>query len=49
MIVVAASVLVNALGDGSAAGDAARAALLGEGLAALDPVDLETVSVMRKH
>ncbi len=49
MIVVDASVLVNALGDGSAAGEAARAALFGEGLAAPDLVDLETISVMRKH
>ena len=49
MIVVDASVLVNALGDGSAAGEAARAALFGEGLAAPDLVDLETMSVMRKH
>lgn len=49
MIVVDASVLVNALGDGSAAGDAARAALFGEGLAAPDLVDVETMSVMRKH
>ena len=49
MIVVDASVLANALGDGHEAGDAARAALSGMQLAAPDLVDWETLSVLRKR
>lgn len=49
MIVVDASVLANALGDGQAAGNAARSAISGSSLAAPDLVDLETLSVLRKR
>lgn len=49
MIVVDASVLANALGDGQSAGDVARKAISGESLAAPDLVDLETMSVLRKR
>ena len=49
MIVVDASVLSNALGDGQVAGDIARSAISGESLVAPDLVDLEPLSVFRKR
>lgn len=50
MIVVDASVLVNALADDGRDGTAARARLRGDGdLAAPDLVDVETVAVLRKR
>lgn len=49
MIVVDASVLAVALGDDGPAGDAARARLRGERLAAPDLVDLEVLSVWRRQ
>ncbi|OBG19433.1 twitching motility protein PilT [Mycolicibacterium celeriflavum] len=49
MIVVDASVLAVALGDDRADGERARDRLAGEVLAAPELVDLETVSVWRRH
>ena len=49
MIVVDASVLATALGDDAADGDAARARLRGETLAAPELIDLETLSVLRRQ
>ena len=50
MTVVDASVVANALADDGADGAAARAALRrAEPLAAPDLVDVETVSVLRRH
>ena len=49
MIVVDASVLAVALGDDGADGERARARLTDEVLAAPELVDLETVSVWRRH
>ncbi len=48
MIVVDASVLATALGDDGTDGDAARARLRGEDLAAPEIVDLEVTSVWRR-
>ncbi len=48
MIVVDASVLAPALGDDAADGDAARARLRGEDLAAPEIIDLEVASVWRR-
>ena len=50
MIVVDASVLVNAIGDDGTDGRAARTRLIAAGdLAAPDLVDVETVAVLRKR
>lgn len=49
MIVVDASVLAVALADDSPDGDAARARLRGQDLAAPELVDLEATSVIRRH
>ena len=49
MIVVDASVLAVALGDDGADGERARVRLTDEALAAPELVDLETVSVWRRH
>ena len=49
MIIVDASVLAVALGDDGADGERARARLTDEVLAAPELVDLETVSVWRRH
>ncbi|OBI77610.1 twitching motility protein PilT [Mycobacterium sp. E740] len=49
MIVVDASVLAVALGDDGADGQFARQRLAGERLAAPEIVDLEVVSVWRRH
>ena len=49
MIVVDASVLAVALGDDGPDGDKARARLSGEDLAAPELVDLEVLSVWRRH
>ena len=49
MIVVDASVLAPALSDDTADGDAARAALAGRTLSAPDVIDLEVLSVLRRH
>lgn len=50
MIVVDASVLVNALADDNNDGDRARARLLADpDLHAPDLIDLEVVSVLRRH
>jgi predicted nucleic acid-binding protein len=49
VIVVDASVLAVALGDDGADGERARARLTDEVLAAPELVDLETVSVWRRH
>ena len=50
MIVVDASVLVNAVGDDGPDGHRARTALAREGgLSAPDLVDVETAAVLRKH
>lgn len=50
MIVVDASVLVNALADDAADGQRARAELRAAGdVAAPDLVDVETVAVLRRH
>ncbi len=49
MIVVDASVLVVALADDDQDGDAARARLRGESLAAPELVDLEVASVLRRQ
>ncbi len=50
MIVVDASVLVNAVGDDGPDGETARTALAGaEGLSAPDLADVETAAVLRKH
>ncbi len=49
MIVVDASVLAVALGDDGPDGQCARARLAGETLAAPELVDLEVVSVWRRH
>ena len=49
MLVVDASVLVVALADDGADGDAARARLRGEELAAPELLDLEVTSVLRKQ
>ncbi len=49
MLVVDASVLVLVLGDDGADGDAARARLRGEALAAPELLDLEVTSVLRKQ
>lgn len=48
MIVVDASVLAPALGDDAADGEAARARLRGEDLAAPEIIDLEVASVWRR-
>ena len=48
MIVIDASVLAPALGDDDADGDAARARLRGEDLAAPEIIDLEVTSVWRR-
>ena len=48
MIVVDASVVVTALGDDGADGDAARARLRGERLAAPHLIDLEVASAWRR-
>jgi predicted nucleic acid-binding protein len=48
VIVVDASVLAPALGDDDADGDAARARLRGEDLAAPEIIDLEVASVWRR-
>ena len=48
MIVVDASVLAPALGDDDADGEAARARLRGEDLAAPEIIDLEVTSVWRR-
>lgn len=49
MIVVDASVLVVALVDSQADGDAARLRLLGETIAAPEIIDLEVASVLRRQ
>lgn len=49
MLVVDASVLAPALGDDGPDGDLARARLRGEQLAAPELIDLEVVSVLRRH
>jgi predicted nucleic acid-binding protein len=49
VLVVDASVLVAALGDDGADGDAARARLRDEELAAPELIDLEVVSVLRRQ
>ncbi len=49
MLVVDASVLSVALADDGPDGDAARARLRGEALAALELVDLEVASVLRRQ
>lgn len=49
MLVVDASVLVVALADDGADGDAARARLRDEELAAPELIDLEVVSVLRRQ
>ncbi|MGH8886290.1 MAG: type II toxin-antitoxin system VapC family toxin [Egibacteraceae bacterium] len=49
MIVVDASVLVNALADDGHDGDLARLRLAGESLHAPQLVDLEVLSVLRRH
>ncbi|MDP9239362.1 MAG: type II toxin-antitoxin system VapC family toxin [Actinomycetota bacterium] len=49
MLVVDASVLVVALADNGVDGDAARARLRGEELAAPELLDLEVTSVLRKQ
>lgn len=49
VIVVDASVLVVALGDDGPDGEAARAALAGETLAAPELIDLEVMSVLRRQ
>ena len=50
MIVVDASVLANAMADDGADGTAARDRLAAAGdLAAPDPIDVETVAVLRKR
>lgn len=49
MIVVDASVLAPALGDDGPSGDAARARLSGESLAAPELIDLEVASVVRRQ
>jgi predicted nucleic acid-binding protein len=49
VLVVDASVLVVALADDGADGDAARARLRGEELAAPELLDLEVTSVLRKQ
>lgn len=49
MIVLDASVLVNALGDDGEDGDRARQALVGEDLAAPELIDVEVASVLRRH
>lgn len=49
MIVVDASVLAVALGDDGSDGERARVRLAGEVLAAPELIDLETVSVWRRH
>jgi predicted nucleic acid-binding protein len=50
LIVVDASVLVNALADDAADGQRARAELRAAGdLAAPDLVDVETIAVLRRH
>jgi predicted nucleic acid-binding protein len=49
VIVVDASVLVVALADDGADGDAARLRLRGESLAAPQLIDLEVASVLRRH
>lgn len=49
MLVVDASVLAVALADDGPEGDAARARLRGETLAAPELVDLEVVSVLRRQ
>lgn len=48
MIVIDASVLATALGDDGQDGDAARARLSGEELAAPEIIDLEVMSVWRR-
>lgn len=49
MIVVDASVLANALGDDGAAGRTARGVLREDEFCAPDPVDVETLAVLRKQ
>lgn len=49
MLVVDASVLAPALGDDASDGDAARAALRGNVLAAPELIDLEVLSVWRRQ
>jgi predicted nucleic acid-binding protein len=49
MIVVDASVLANVVGDDSAQGDRARAALVGQDVSVPDLVDVEVVSVLRRR
>ena len=49
MIVVDASILAVALGDGGRDGDSARARLSGEQIAAPELIDLEVASVLRKQ
>ena len=49
MLVVDASVLAPALADDGADGDAARARLRGQDLAAPELIDLETLSVIRRQ
>lgn len=49
MLVVDASVLVNALADDATDGDTARARLRGERVTAPDLIDLEVASVFRRQ
>jgi len=49
VIVVDASVLVNSLADDGGDGDAARARLINEDLAAPELVDVEVLSVLRRR
>jgi len=49
VLVVDASVLVVALADDGAAGDVAREALHSQRLAAPELIDLEVLSVLRRH
>ncbi len=49
MIVVDASILAPALADDNSDGDAARAGLRGQALAAPDLIDLEVASVWRRQ
>jgi predicted nucleic acid-binding protein len=49
LIVVDASVLANALADGGADGNRARAALAGQDLAAPDLADVEVAAVLRRR
>jgi predicted nucleic acid-binding protein len=49
VIVVDASILATALGDDAADGDAVRARLRGETLAAPEVIDVEALSVLRRQ